>query len=246
MKKEMRVIIRFIKGKSIYICLLLSMFFCFIYFLKNREKFNKKTISLLLLAVIHTFAFMISCKIMYYIEYAIGHSLLKIPEIKFESGFSFFGNIYIMPIFYILIALIFRQKIGAMINFGVPAILISSFFARLNCVITGCCLGKYILGTSFRVPTRLIELLCYIGIFILLLYLNKKEKLKSAMALPIYYLIYGTVRLIEEPLRYNYALDTIHFGTIHSIIAICLGIIIYLLIRKRNNDNIVTKDTINI
>ena len=225
-----------IKKNSVYIVILLSIILSFIYLSKRKKELGLKSFGILIISILHAAFFLASCKILVNIEYAITHPIHPIPPFSISTGFSFFGNIYIMPIFYIIIALIKRKNIKNVLDIGTPVILISAFCARLNCYFSGCCLGMEIGSTGFRVPTRLIELLCYISIFIIILYKNKKNKLIPGTAFPIYLIIYGIVRMIEEPFRSNFATDIIHFAFIHCSIAIAIGTILYLLLSKKYKD----------
>ena len=106
--------------------------------------------------------------------------------------------------------------------------MISCFCCRLNCLFAGCCGGIEIKNTGINVPTREIELVCYLLIFILVLYKERKNTLIPGTAYPLFFIIYGLVRLIEEPFREAFAEATIHFAIIHSTISIIIGGILYL------------------
>lgn len=223
----MEAISMFIKNYSVYIVILLSITLCFIYFFKRKRELTNHIGILILLAILNTILGVLACKVMYFIEYFIGHDFLKIPDFHLESGFSFFGSVYFMPVYYIVLAKILKKDIKQILNIGMPAVLISSFCARLNCVIHGCCGGIVIGTTGWEAPTRLIELTCYLVIFIYILWKERKGTLKPGMALPIYYMIYGIVRIFEEPLRINFMKDSIHFGWLHSGIILIIGIFLY-------------------
>lgn len=240
----MEPIIYFVKKYSVYIVILLSIFLCFIYFLKRKNKLNLNIFIIFLISILNTILGVLACKAMYFLEYYIGHNLMKTPNFHLTSGFSFFGSVYLMPLFYVAVAKILKKDVKEMLNIGVPAILISSFCARLNCVIHGCCGGIAIGTAGWYFPTRLVELICYISIFIIIIYKNKKGTLKPGMALPIYYMIYGVVRVIEEPLRLNFKTDSIHFGLFHSQIVAIIGIITYwtFFIQSKKQKNIGEKD----
>lgn len=220
----------FVGKYSLYICILCSIITVYMYYYIRRKKLEINFIQLISLPVLHTLAFLLGCKLLAYIERMISN-----PQSEYTIGFSFYGSIYLMPLFYILLGFIFKKEPKKFLDYGTPAILISSFWARMNCVISGCCIGKFIGSTGIRVPTRLIELLCYIFIFGLILYKDKKGKLKTGIAFPLYLIIYGIVRMIEEPFRDNFSTDVIHFGLIHSSIAIIIGIISYTLFMRKNS-----------
>lgn len=232
----------FIKDYSVYIVILLSITLCFLYFLKRKKELTNHIGVLVLLAILNTILGVLACKVMYFIEYYIGHDFLKIPDFHLESGFSFFGSVYFMPVYYIVLAKILKKDIKQILNIGMPAVLISSFCARLNCVIHGCCGGIAIGTNGWTVPTRLIELTCYVCIFIIILYKEKKNTLQPGMALPIYYMIYGIVRALEEPFRLKYRTNSIHFGLIHSELIVMIGIVCYILFYKKNKKMIEKKD----
>ena len=223
----------FVGKYSVHICVLCSIITVYMYYYVRRKKLEISFIQLISLPILHTLIFLVGCKLLAYIERMISN-----PESEYTIGFSFYGSIYLMPLFYILISYIFKKEPKKFLDSGTPAILISSFWARMNCVISGCCIGKYIGSTGIRVPTRLIELLCYIFIFGLILYKDKKGKLKTGTAFSLYLIIYGIVRLIEEPFRDNFSTDIIHFGLIHSTIAVIIGILSYIILTRKTSKEI--------
>ena len=101
-------------------------------------------------------------------------------ELKINSFwiFSFFGTVYFAPIFYICVALILKLDVKKVLDISTPAVLISAFCCRLNCMFEGCCTGIEILNTGIKVPTREIELSCYLAILMLIIYKEKRNTLK--------------------------------------------------------------------
>ena len=172
---------------------------------------------------------------MAYVEYGISNRTFDFSN-KY-IGYSFFGNIYIMPILYLVYALITKRKISKMFDVATPAILISAFCARLNCVINGCCEGAKILGTNFLFPTRELEIICYITIFLIVVLKLNKGTLKPVTAYPIYMIIYWFTIIFEFPLRLNFATDKIHFAFIHCPVVIIIGFMLYREAIKAKDKN---------
>ena len=222
-----------IHDNSVYIVVVLSIILGFIYLNKRKNELGVNSFIVFIVSLLHAVFFLLSCKILVYIEYGIVNRFSNLPEFVIDGGYSFFGNIYIMPIFYSILALILKKDIKKILDIGTPAILISAFCARINCFISGCCLGIEIYNTGLRFPTRLIELLCYTGIFIYILYKQRKNKLILGTAFPIYLIVYGCIRMLEEPFRAQFITDKIHFAFIHCSIAIIFGTILYVYLKTK-------------
>ena len=238
----MNQLVLFVKQKSIFIVIILSFIFCGLYFIKNRKKINSSIISVIILDILHTIFFLASCKALLYVEYGIVNTFTNLPKININGGYSFYGNLYIMPLFYVIYALITKKDIKKVLDFATPAILISAFCARLNCVISGCCIGRSLFGTNYLFPTREIELITYGIIMLVILYKQSENKLIKGTAFPFYLIVYGIVRAIEEPFRANFKTDTIHFAFIHCTIAIIVGTILYFIFVKQHKNKINNKE----
>lgn len=189
-----------------------------------RERLHLRWPSVLLLSVLHTVLGVLSVKV-----FAL-----------FESGdfsnMSLFGGVFFMPLFYWGVAKLAKQKAADVFDVFTICLVFTLMCARLNCIISGCCLGAYIPIeglTHLRFPTRELELLFYV---ILLSRLWRKVLSGSArgMIYPIYMISYGIFRFVTETLRFSDRTDSIlHISHLWALLSLGVGISIYGELRKK-------------
>lgn len=189
-----------------------------------RERLHLRWPSVLLLSVLHTVLGVLSVKV-----FAL-----------FESGdfsnMSLFGGVFFMPLFYWGVAKLAKQKAADVFDVFTICLVFTLMCARLNCIISGCCLGAYIPIeglTHLRFPTRELELLFYV---ILLSQLWRKVLSGSArgMIYPIYMISYGIFRFVTETLRFSDRTDSIlHISHLWALLSLGVGISIYGELRKK-------------
>lgn len=189
-----------------------------------RERLHLRWLSVLLLSVLHTVLGVLSVKV-----FAL-----------FESGdfsnMSLFGGVFFMPLFYWGVAKLAKQKAADVFDVFTICLVFTLMCARLNCIISGCCLGAYIPIeglTHLRFPTRELELLFYV---ILLSRLWRKVVTGSArgMIYPIYMIAYGIFRFVTETLRFSDRTDSIlHVSHLWALLSLGIGISIYGELQKK-------------
>lgn len=189
-----------------------------------RERLHLRWPSVLLLSVLHTVLGVLSVKV-----FAL-----------FESGdfsnMSLFGGVFFMPLFYWGVAKLAKQKAADVFDVFTICLVFTLMCARLNCIISGCCLGAYIPIeglTHLRFPTRELELLFYV---ILLSRLWRKVVTGSArgMIYPIYMIAYGIFRFVTETLRFSDRTDSIlHVSHLWALLSLGIGISIYGELQKK-------------
>ena len=183
-----------------------------------RERLHLRWPSVLLLSVLHTVLGVLSVKV-----FAL-----------FESGdfsnMSLFGGVFFMPLFYWVVAKLSKQKAADVFDVFTICIVFTLMCARLNCIISGCCLGAHIPIeglTHLRFPTRELELIFYV---ILLSRLWRKVLSGSArgMIYPIYMISYSIFRFVTETLRFSDRTDSIlHISHLWALLSLGIGISIY-------------------
>lgn len=189
-----------------------------------RERLHLRWPSVLLLSVLHTVLGVLSVKV-----FAL-----------FESGdfsnMSLFGGVFFMPLFYWGVAKLAKQKAADVFDVFTICLVFTLMCARLNCIISGCCLGAHIPIeglTHLRFPTREMELLFYV---ILLSRLWRKVLSGSArgMIYPIYMISYGIFRFVTETLRVSNRTDSIlHISHLWALLSLGIGISIYGELQKK-------------
>ena len=189
-----------------------------------RERLHLRWLSVLLLSVLHTVLGVLSVKV------------FALFETGNFSNMSLFGGVFFMPLFYWGVAKLAKQKAADVFDVFTICLVFTLMCARLNCMISGCCLGAHIPIeglTHLRFPTRELELLFYV---ILLSRLWRKVLSGSArgMIYPIYMIAYGIFRFVTETLRFSDRTDSIlHVSHLWALLSLGIGISIYGELRKK-------------
>ena len=189
-----------------------------------RERLHLRWLSVLLLSVLHTVLGVLSVKV------------FALFETGNFSNMSLFGGVFFMPLFYWGVAKLAKQKAADVFDVFTICLVFTLMCARLNCMISGCCLGAHIPIeglTHLRFPTRELELLFYV---ILLSRLWRKVVTGSArgMIYPIYMISYGIFRFVTETLRVSNRTDSIlHISHLWALLSLGIGISIYGELQKK-------------
>ena len=189
-----------------------------------RERLHLRWLSVLLLSVLQTVLGVLSVKV------------FALFETGNFSNMSLFGGVFFMPLFYWGVAKLAKLKTADVFDVFTICLVFTLMCARLNCMISGCCLGAHIPIeglTHLRFPTREMELLFYV---ILLSRLWRKVLSGSArgMIYPIYMISYGIFRFVTETLRVSNRTDSIlHISHLWALLSLGIGISIYGELRKK-------------
>lgn len=189
-----------------------------------RERLHLRWLSVLLLSVLHTVLGVLSVKV------------FALFETGNFSNMSLFGGVFFMPLFYWGVAKLAKQKAADVFDVFTICLVFTLMCARLNCIISGCCLGAHIPIeglTHLRFPTRELELLFYV---LLLSRLWRKVLSGSArgMIYPIYMIAYGIFRFVTETLRVSDRTDSIlHVSHLWALLSLGIGISIYGELQKK-------------
>lgn len=189
-----------------------------------RERLHLRWLSVLLLSVLHTVLGVLSVKV------------FALFETGDFSNMSLFGGVFFMPLFYWGVAKLAKQKTADVFDVFTICLVFTLMCARLNCIISGCCLGAHIPIeglTHLRFPTRELELLFYV---LLLSRLWRKVVTGSArgMIYPIYMISYGIFRFVTETLRFSDRTDSIlHVSHLWALLSLGIGMSIYGELQKK-------------
>lgn len=189
-----------------------------------RERLHLRWLSVLLLSVLHTVLGVLSVKV------------FALFETGNFSNMSLFGGVFFMPLFYWGVAKLAKQKTADVFDVFTICLVFTLMCARLNCMISGCCLGAHIPIeglTHLCFPTRELELLFYV---LLLSQLWRKVLSGSArgMIYPIYMISYGIFRFVTETLRVSNRTDSIlHISHLWALLSLGIGMSIYGELRKK-------------
>ena len=97
-----------------------------------RERLHLRWPSVLLLSVLHTVLGVLSVKV------------FALFETGNFSNMSLFGGVFFMPLFYWGVAKLAKQKTADVFDVFTICLVFTLMCARLNCIISGCCLGAHI------------------------------------------------------------------------------------------------------
>ena len=189
-----------------------------------RERLHLRWLSVLLLSVLHTVLGVLSVKV------------FALFETGNFSNMSLFGGVFFMPLFYWGVAKLAKQKTADVFDVFTICLVFTLMCARLNCIISGCCLGAHIPIeglTHLRFPTRELELIFYV---ILLSRLWRKVLSGSArgMIYPIYMIAYGIFRFVTETLRVSSRANNIlHISHLWALLSLGVGMSIYGELQKK-------------
>ena len=165
--------------------------------------------------------------------------LFAVVEAGFDfskfSGQSLFGSVFLLPLFYMLGAKLFKRRFADVFDcFTVPTVF-TLFCARISCIITGCCLGAEIPGTDCRFPTREAELIFYAVLLSFLIPMVLRDR-RRGEAFPIFMLAYGAFRFVCEFFRESSAFSgPFHLSHLWAVISLILGLSILIQIKQKAN-----------
>ena len=177
---------------------------------------------------------------------AAGHIFIGLFSVKafavleaFDMGamgnMSLFGAVFFMPLVYWAFAKLSGRSAADVFDVFTICLVFTLMCARLNCIITGCCLGAHIPIQGLehlRFPTREMELIFYV---LLLSRLWRKVVTGSARGTiyPVYMISYGIFRLVTETLRVSSRANSIlHISHLWALLSLGIGISIYGELRK--------------
>ncbi len=203
--------------------LLLATIINFAWLFLNRKDLQMNLLVLILFSIFHTII-----GILFVVLFAFAESGFNIESF---GNLSLYGGVFLMPIVYLGYALVRKIPIGRALDIFTISLVETLFFARINCIISGCCYGILIGNTGFRVPTRELELLFYL-IFIIVFVTKILKRNTSGIIYPIYLLSYGIFRFTTEFFRVSANGGLFHYGHIRSLISIFLGILFLIILRR--------------
>lgn len=190
-----------------------------------RERLNMKWYVAIPLAILHTLCGVLSVKIFAFLETGFNSESL--------GNMSLFGGVFMMPLTYMLGAKISKRNISEVCDIFTPCMLVTVMFARIGCIIGGCCKGIPIPGLGgVRVPTREAEVIFYI-VLLIILCPRIVRKQTGGRAYPVYMISYGAFRFVTEFLRESDNTTIFHRAHIWSLITLILGVCIYAEINNR-------------
>lgn len=149
------------------------------------------------------------------------------------GGTSFFGAILFIPILLLLPALALGISFGTMMDLCAPAECLMLAFMKLDCLMSDCCIGKYLPALQLQFPSQIVEMVTILIIMLLLIRLENSGNHKGQLY--GYYLIfYGFTRFILNWFRYGLTpfVWILPAGNFWSIVALAAGLIWLAVLRR--------------
>lgn len=151
------------------------------------------------------------------------------------SGLSFFGAVFLEPVFLLLLALLLREKWTTLLDLSAPSICGMLMVMKMECLRSGCCKGRILFknaGKVVRFPSQLVELLAALAIAAFLIWLMRNVQNRGKIY-PIFMVTYGIVRFVLNLFRVTTPFVWIlPAGNFWSLVAIAVGVL-WLLVLKR-------------
>lgn len=211
----MNVLLIWLQSHVLLLLLTLASVAMFVWLLLLRKRLNMSWYVALALAVLHTLFGVLCVRVFAWME-GVG-----------SGAMSLFGAVFFMPIGYFLGAKITRRPTAEVFDiFAIPMIF-TLLCARCNCLIAGCCIGRFIPGTSVRWPTRELEIVFYI-VFLSLMIPKVWTGKTNGKVYTLYMMTYGAFRIVIECFRVANSQTLFHVAHIWAILALIVGLSIYI------------------
>ena len=198
----------------LWLMLIGATVFAMFWLLLLRKRLRIHAAVAVLLAVLHT-AYGLCCV-----------KAFAILEGASAGSMSLFGAVFFMPLAYFLIAKGLKRPTGTVFDLFTVPLVFTLMLARCNCLFKGCCLGRFISGTSFCWPTRETEILFYVLFLAAVIPRVWKDKGEGRIY-PLYMLSYGAFRAVNECFRASDSGMLFHISHIWALLAFGLGLSIY-------------------
>ena len=216
----MRQIAVWITEQALWLLLAVGTMYNYLQFADKQNELRISGKCSAVLSVLHTVVGLLCVKVFAFLEGTPG-------------GMSLYGGILCMPVIYYAAARLSKRKVSAVFDTCTFCIVFTLMCARINCLMSGCCLGKVIPGTELRWPTRQLELVFYL---ILLFFLSGQRK-KGALTgkyYPVFMVSYGQFRFIAEWFRESeHVYGIFHISHIWSLVSIAVGIAVLFIPDKK-------------
>ena len=189
-----------------------------------RDRLGMTLFCVLLISVLHTLYGVLCVKIF---------ALVEDGSFQWAGKMSLFGGVFLMPLAYYIGAKTAKRNMREVFDVFAVCTIETLFFARINCLVSGCCVGRPMPGIhGLRWPTREAEL-CYYAVLLILELPHVIKKETNGKFYPLYMLTYGVFRFATEFLRDSGTDRVFHIAHIWSVLSICIGAGIYAELQNR-------------
>lgn len=134
-------------------------------------------------------------------------------------------------------AAMFRKSYSRLMDFCVPISPLMLLFLKVDCVITGCCVGKYLPAIHIEFPSNYIEMAVFLAIFLIFLVFEGRDTMRGKRY-PAFMITYGITNLALS--LFHYGEQRVLFGlssqVIWSAVLVVYGLVWLLLSLKKGSN----------
>lgn len=162
-----------------------------------------------------------------------GAMLMHYIESGNFSGTSFFGALLFIPIF-MLPALLLVRSFNTLMDLCAPAECLMLAFLKIDCLMSDCCIGKFLPALGFQFPSQIVEMIVILIIMVVLLRIERAPG-RQGQLYSWYLILYGATRFPLNLFRYGVApfVWILPAGNFWSLIAIAGGTTWLRLVRRK-------------
>lgn len=194
--------------------------FTFVWLLQFRERLRMTWYAALVFSILHVLYGVTCVKVFAVMEGASAGSM------------SLFGAVFFMPLGYWAAAKLSKRPMAQVFDICAVPMIFTLMLARCNCIVSGCCLGRYMFHTQMRWPTREAEIVFYL-VFLALIIPRVWKGTTKGRAYPLYMAAYGAFRAVIECFRESSSETLLHLSHVWAFLALALGLSIYIELNNR-------------
>ena len=170
--------------------------------------------------------------------------LMRLIEEGTWAGFSFYGAVLFEPLLMVLVGLLIKMRPRDVLDLGAITGCTTLVVLKLQCWITGCCIGRVLYHLDndrpVRFPSQIVEMICGAILLVFFIRMIKSGK-QRGYVYAWFMVIYGVSRfalnLMRETVPFALGLSA---GCFWSVISVAIGGAI-LLSRKRRSEALPVK-----
>lgn len=223
----MNAVTSWMHENTLVLLLAVGTIFNIVWLTIQRNRVHIKNVGTIIISILHTLIGVGCVMVFALAEKGFDKSAL--------GNMSLFGGVFFMPLFYFIFAKLTKRNMADVFDVFTVCIVFTLMCARVNCILSGCCLGALINSSGVRWPTREAEVLFYAVLFIVLVIKLKRGKYIRGTLYPLYMLVYGIFRFICEWFRVAEGSSLLHLGHVWAVISIAIGLSVYLELKNREN-----------
>ncbi|MBP5254776.1 MAG: prolipoprotein diacylglyceryl transferase [Lachnospiraceae bacterium] len=147
--------------------------------------------------------------------------LLRGETLSF-GAVSVSGVYLVTPPILLLLCKVMKKDPKDIFDLFAVYVLPTLFLMRINCILSGCCLGKRIGDSAFRWPVRELEMVFY-AVFLVYLLRRGKEPEARGKLFPLLMVSYGVFRFLEEFFRESTQRGPFHLAHVWAAVMFLIG-----------------------